>query len=285
MMDLDLVNEKYTNSNYWNSFALEMNNEEVFFRIGRPCYGELRKYESTHRGDCTQPKNSKPGDLTGNNFPDGTPTSLALYRGGFNVPREVQDFLFSDESPWVRGFGGSSNVENHDKFVLLKDTEFDPTVLVNLLKSLQNSQWHGQPSNLKNMEDLKKAYLINMLSNGNIMPRAWYGFNTYFVAPNFSMKRYFNQNPMDVTGGTLKDRVDYNRSELHMTFYTDKSMGGLSKISTTMFQKFTDPKDCVKIWSDLIDQTLDEERDPVDVPYYWETTSGRTNRPAEQKVA
>jgi len=203
-------------------------------RFNQPCFGELRKYESTHPKDCTQPENGKPGDLHWP-FPDGRPVSLAIQiprYNGLNPSEErttfLKGFFENPLNPWLSGFLGAKNVELFlDKSgevtgFLLKSLAFDPTVFVNMMFFL--SDLGGK--SLKDIEKLKslgltdnEAYLFLVLNNHGI--DEIYQSNSYHFAERTDPKKFLSGTPNDLTGGTLADRFDYNRTDIHDVFATD----------------------------------------------------------------
>ena len=116
-------------------------------RENQPCYGELRKYEKTHPGECTQPANAKPGDLR-SPFPAGTPTMLEVpfftSTYGASTPSEATDKLFlaffGVTSPWLAGFGEVEFVKgskDHIEGIRIPDLTIDATVTVNSFKNFR----------------------------------------------------------------------------------------------------------------------------------------------------
>jgi hypothetical protein len=227
-------------------FALAMREEDGTIKIHerehQPCYGELRKYEETHGAEATQPE-GRPDDLY-SPFPKGTPEALAIgFPSWFKVKgtgdthdhmkkEEVAnffDFIISNQSPFIKGFGGLKNVEwsPDRRGIVLLDLEIDPTVLVNMLKTIQHNdpvrggldrtRFHRyRVSGLSSMQAFCAMYTAN--HNGGTL------FKPYeYIYPMFAdLNRIVSQDPRDLTGGTLKDRFDYSRKNLHEVFYSQE---------------------------------------------------------------
>lgn len=235
--DLERANEELRGINFTLVMRDSQDNLALYRRGSQPCYGELRKYKSTHGGECTQPKNHKPSDLH-DPFPDGTPEALAIGWAPFDgmptegVHKDLWDYLWSDASPWVRGFGDESNIIMNEHGVILKDLKIDPTVLVNLLKCMQT--WFGY-----------KRVVVQDLSNLGVPINKIAGFflalnheqgglnvqiDDYTYPQRFSVRRFVDQNPVDLTGGTLADRFDYNRTDLAKVFHDPKEGSFLGSV-------------------------------------------------------
>jgi len=190
---------------------------KVHERVSQPCWGELRKYKVTHPEDCTQPLDKRPSDLK-NPFPKiGIPEALAL---SIPINRNIEKFLWSDQSPWVSGFGGEDNLIIHNRGVILKDLSIDPTVLINLAKNSQRGSNTEELFNFLTKKagiSPKKAVLALLFAGAH--HKYFYspklnGPDTYVNPMTVDVERYLEQKPKDLTGGTLKDRFDYNRKEL-----------------------------------------------------------------------
>lgn len=205
-------------------------NFSLHARFHQPCYGELRKYESTHPGDCTQTGNEKPSDLY-YPFPDGKPRALGLpywQYGPGNLTDASDEFFkefFMDDNPWVSGFGGVQNIKfymhTHNGKeriggVILNTCKVDPTVTVSMSWFIRAAFWGDYFNKFRTLRDngLTKleAYAFLMCNGGNmhhVIPS-----DSYHWASSFSMRRFLEQKPNDLTGGTLEDRYDYNRSDI-----------------------------------------------------------------------
>jgi len=280
------------------AYILTMDGDKHYVRERQPCYGELRKYESTHPGECTQPVNSKPGDLK-NPFPEGTPTSLIVPFGqtirDYYMVENLSDTdvifesMFSENSPWVKGFGTHWEFvkkDNHIYGVKFSDLGLDTTILVNSFKTLNGLfAKYKEFNELLDMGMTPNEVLCILMLNG-INPRLGVSQgDAYCVNSNFSFKRFFNKIPNDLTGGFLKDRVDYNRTQMADVFKSDTTVtrwydlfkGKLPLYGQRGYSPKDFPEDFVKITKDVIQEAMDKEPEPLETRYIWKTTSGRTN--------
>lgn len=259
----DLTEEAITNLHKMNSgfkshdlaYGLAMKEGDkilLHYRESQPCYGELRKYHAIH-DDYTDPQPTdhyRPGDLYWP-FPDGTPVGLAL-RLRNKLPKNNQkklnntlenclDFLFSDESPWVRGVPSSDYVEytrdNNGEIIglVFLHLDVDPTVMVQLINStIKRVKSHADLYNVIRFREEGASWaevfaLWQEIEFGCISEDKSdvYNFSSnqnrgYYTPIFFDVKAFFNQNPLDLTGGTLKDRYDYNRVRLHDVWSDEK---------------------------------------------------------------
>ncbi len=279
------------------SYVLTMDGDKHFIRQSQPCYGELRKYESTHRGECTQPLNPKPSDLR-QPFPEGTPTQLVVpFKSYFaqlypvlqdGEANDLFETMFSVDSPWAKGFGKEvSFVKENNSIVAVKfsDLDLDTTILVNSFKIMQ-----GLIPKVRDFNDLLKLGMeryeaLCVLTVNGVSPRLGVSqADSYSTNLQFSFKRFFNREPNDLTGGSLRDRIDYNRTNLADVFKGAKAQWytlakgrlpyyGQRGYSTA--QEF--PEGFVKSVKDVFAEAMDNEETPVTPKYIWTTTSGRTN--------
>ena len=279
--------------------------EGEFPRQNQPCYGELRKYEKTHKGECTQPGNHKPGDLH-SPFPDGTPIGLVV-----PFPRitktvktdRVFRAMFSKDSPWYIGFKDVSffNITDSDRIggVIIDNMEIDPTVLVNALKTLQSFQ---SPQVVDDFCDLvdnglteNEALAVIMLNGSGSILNGVQPTGGYKAPTQFSAKRFFNKTPNDLTGGVLRDRIDYNRTDMHKPFWGESTEGAINwqvEASKAGAPKFTGyaaikpeekearraefVKSFVSAAKVVFETAIKNEKDPEIKPFNWTTTSGKS---------
>lgn len=227
-------------------------------RKKQPCFGEMRKYKSTHGDECHKPE-GKPGDLH-DPFPKGTPVAISIAWGTYPPPIPVESdeldeliYLFwGAKSPWINGFVHPESLDftlTEDKksyrgFVLT-NTDFDPTVFVNLI-NVWKKIWGYQPSHepvLKKYRLAKEAGLegveliiamasVNLMENSNWGQKEGIIFDDgYYTPRSWDLTRLRNQDPKDISGGTFRDRYDYDRMYLHTIFEKDgpstsEQMGG-----------------------------------------------------------
>lgn len=237
-------------------FTLVMREEgelKKYDRIAQPCYGELRTYHKTHP-DYSDPQphdEYRPNDLHAP-FPAGTPEILGVpfysfdYRydskaGGvytYCLKKKNERFvaftryLFSSDSPWAKGLGSDIEIVEDDNYlygVILYDTEFDPTVLVNLLNNFRAFQFAFVNQILEVSDDhLVSAMILTNLSNVNnpyppvpdpeITRIVQHNSTEYYNPTVLDIRRFVEKNPNDLTGGTFRNRFAYNRKILHNIF-------------------------------------------------------------------
>lgn len=279
------------------AYILTMDGDKHYIRQNQPCYGELRKYESTHKGECTQPLNPKPTDLRFP-FPEGTPTGLvvpfhsyfeALYPALANgEANDLFETMFSVESPWARGFGKEvSFVKKNNSIVAVKfsDLSLDSTILVNSFKVMQSLIMKVRDFNQLLTMGMNRYEALCVLMLNGVSPKLGISStDSYSVNPSFSFRRFFERKPKDLTGGPLSERVDYNRTNMADVFKggTGATWYNLSKERLPIYgkrgyacQDF--PEGFVSIVKDIFAEAIDEEGVPVTKKYIWTTTSGRTN--------
>ena len=205
-------------------------------RFAQPCQGgDMRKYESSHPGRCTQPHNGRPTDLY-NPFPAGKPSALAIHtwlNRGSEATDLVVEAVMSDESPWRSGFGGRSNVieyrdENgHIEGFILKNLDVDPTVLVNGLGILNTISHQNFPTLTSAGLTPNEALAFLMLNGmGGILTSVVQTY-AYRFPPVFSPRRFFDRRPNDLSGGLYSAGADYNRTYVQDVFLGDKEKGGI----------------------------------------------------------
>lgn len=253
----DFIRDAYT-YNRGISWGILMKTEEggIHFheRIDQPCYGEMRKYSMTApvydydedeyidpvplHSDCTQPDDERPDDLE-HPFPDGTPMAVcALLKNSF-VPnwnekegfydegkkwfREYTEFMFGSDSPWLQQVDTRSvELIYEDEMpigVIFYDTDLDPTVLVNLLNCHKIMSWKMFKVCRENGGSLLSSTYFAMTLQYNGMVNHSFG---YYYPAKLDVSRFCNGQPRDFTGGTLENRFDYSRQELHSIFATDE---------------------------------------------------------------
>lgn len=206
-------------------------------RFSQPCQGgETRKYGSTHPS-CTQPHNSKPGDLH-QPFPAGRPSAISFPLSGVHhasVDNEAFfQAMFSDTSPWIKGFGGSKNVHTlrNDKklpygvVIGVKNLDVDPTVMINAIQMLRNASGSSFNKLVEAGLTQNEALAVLMLNGGNTGPVICKTADYYFC-PVFSARRFFGQSPNDLSGGHYSEGADYNRTYVQDVFLADPEDNGI----------------------------------------------------------
>lgn len=231
------------------AFSLAMSKDDkitVYERQNQPCYGEMRTY-----GKGSVPpereKDYKPGDLH-SPFPKGTPEGVGVpIRTSFSadtaIHNEFMEWLFSKESPWATGIDQiefTKNKSGKNIGIVQTDTNFDPTVFVNLLKSVRGYYNRGSK-----WSEAKKKFGLNnfqafLLSFSNIANYDKLNVPTFLLTPGcfygvLDLERFRNKNPYDKSGGlTFKQRSAYNRPEIEYIFSekgvnTPQTVFGVSK--------------------------------------------------------
>lgn len=239
------------------SFILAMNNRSatssydhyfddlsLHVRVNQPCYGEMRKYEKTHENySDPQPHDGyRPGDLFWQ-FPKGTIEGYGIRfdRFAFEKPtleksQGVIKFLFSNLSPYRRGFGSSRDVELIQRDGMIvgvvgTNTNVDPTVLVSLLQFISRSFLGSNMGSIwekykkVGMTDLE-ATIACMLVSSNPLTSIQFT-QTYYLPIYPDVRRMMEGNPMDLTGKTWREGGDYNRKRLQDIFKNEKEDAGV----------------------------------------------------------
>lgn len=214
------------------AFSLAMSEDDkiiIHQRQNQPCYGEMRTY-----GKGSVPpereKDHKPGDLH-SPFPKGTPEGIGvpirtIFSGDIAVHNEFMEWLFSKESPWATGIDQiefTKNKEGRNIGIVQTDTNFDPTVFVNLLKSVRGYYNRGTK-----WDEVKKKFGLNnfqaFLLNFTNINYDKLDAPTYLLTPGclygiLDLERFKNKSPYDRSGGlTFKQRSAYNRPEVEYIF-------------------------------------------------------------------
>jgi hypothetical protein len=279
------------------SFLIITDGDKEHIRNNQPCYGELRKYESTHPGECTQSIDIRPGDLRAP-FPAGTPTGFYFdfsprTTSGKRDERSNKLFeaFFNEESPWFAGFKDYLFERDNNNIIIgvhLPRADVDPTVLVNLLRNVRTNLGEARLVEFIKMISLgltNNEALAVLCNNGGLAIERGVGNPYYYDNPKiFSARRFFQQTPNDLSGGFLSQRVDYNRKLMQDVFLGTAETGGISwnKHMTdhglpAYGTKVLEMKDVVSKLKDAFAHAIDNEQAPEVVPYVWKTTSGKTN--------
>ena len=183
------------------NFTLGMYHEgkyKVWKRSQQPCQGgEMRKYGVTH-DDCTRPDDPRPGDLK-HPFPDGDPIAV-----GTRISSKKSSLFFFPTSPFRRAYTHEDNILKKEEGFILKDaTLVDPTVFVNMVRTMRNITDYVEP--LPTLEETFFKYLACAHDSGKF----------YLGAGLFKGGVEASK---DLTGGSLGARYDYNRPQLAEIF-------------------------------------------------------------------
>lgn len=205
----------------------------------QPCYGELRPYSKTHPDMLPehQRKVQKPGDLH-SPFPDGTPVAVAVpfYNQPQGVTTEqynriVNLFLDPGLSPWrdaLKDFEVLKNSDGRIAGIIIKDTNIDPTVMVNLFMTLRGasgSYFYKVLTSLLEKFPNEDPYLL--LAAATQYGPTWDSGEKnkvnasfeYYISPALNVKNFLRgEFGKEITGGTFRDRYAYNRPDLHNVF-------------------------------------------------------------------
>ena len=291
--------------NVWNGrrhvYIFATDDGVIHERLALPCYGELRKYESTHVGDCTQPLDPKPGDL---HFPfpkEGNPVGVIFPFnndcGMANSDPSTTDLMFKGffgaESPWLGRMDTQLTfhmLNGRTQAVEFKDANFDPTVIVNLCKCFRTNLPRAKEYvNLLNAGLSVKETIATMLLHSGRIDAGLTQPGGYTVNHNLSLKRLFGAQPNDHTGGLWKDRIDYNRKRMQDVFQYDETptsgygwfYTGMQAVGAPIYRGSPIENFSYKRFADRVQQVfadrISKEKDPVHVPYIWTTTKGVTN--------
>lgn len=192
-------------------------------RQNQPCWGELRKYEKSHPTRCTQPSVHKPGDLHAP-FPDGKPIGLAIgvsnqwYSYRLRLCKDHLEFLLGEDSIHKHGIGKTEVLyddKGYPDAIYFDGLNVDPTILVNFLRTMSSSY---ETDTIKSYMDAgltrKEAMVINRINGGTNLANGYAG-----VGYN-SVRRIYRSSPHDFSGGTMEQRVDYNRPMQDLIFQT-----------------------------------------------------------------
>lgn len=205
----------------------------------QPCYGELRPYAKTHPDMLPehQRKVQKPGDLH-SPFPDGTPVAVAVpfYNQPNGVTTEqynriVNLVLDPGLSPWreaLKDFEVLKNEDGRIAGIIIKDTNIDSTVMVNLFMTLRGASWGSFYKVLTNLlEKFPEEDPYLLLAAATQYGPSWDSGQknmvnasfAYYISPALNVKNFLRgEFGKDITGGTFRDRYAYNRPDLHNVF-------------------------------------------------------------------
>jgi len=216
------------------NFCLVMRQEDgsltVHPRPNQPCQGgEMRKYETSHPGDCTRPNDPRPNDLK-YPFPSGTPEAVSIHWNSNYLSDEFFNDLI-DFSPYRKLFTPNSvrNIYRGDNSVqgsIFLNTDVDSTAFVNFL------QFVGTVGNLSRVEryyalldfvEPEEAMAALYLDVGQLS-QSVQGYPYYF-STYVDTRRLLEGDFRDLTGGTLRNRFDYNRPEVQDLFKVEYPTG------------------------------------------------------------
>lgn len=243
--DFELISERiddmqeYVRNAKGINFTLLMLNPEtgettIHQRDNQPCQGgEMRKYAKTHGDDCTRPDDPRPGDLR-HPFPDGIPIAVGVKFNSFNphfggISEHFVDDLLAGpyrkvvpvrtyvRNPWTNGVVG----------IVFWDMNVDSTAFVNMLQFLNSAQFPVWADLLElGFRHDEVANVMYLTNPGQSIRRHAVTPYSYYFSVNVCMKRLLNGEFNDLTGGTFRDRFDYNRPEVQDLFKAKKEEHG-----------------------------------------------------------
>jgi hypothetical protein len=211
------------------NFALIMRQGDslkLYRRETQPCQGgEMRKYAKISyppadqgkvlHEDCTRPDDPRPSDLK-HPFPDGIPELVAVH-----FQKEMPERMFEDlyvYGPYSKLNGKIVEVIDEWSGLVcgcLIDTEIDSTLLVNFLQFVRSCNVNAWKAwcelGAQTDEIASLMYLTNPGFDVRMSAPAPYN---YYFSTNTCVKRVLEGSFNDLTGGTFRDRFDYNRPEI-----------------------------------------------------------------------
>lgn len=216
-----------TRYNYAFLFEEEDGSLRLYERVGMPCWGATREY-----GCGTRPDDDWPSDLreARHKFPiTGKPIAISFqfHIGYYDINDEHEKtwsefttkFSFNSEiSPWRKCLKDSELTIHNDKIVgvVIKDTNFDPTIMISLMRNCGHVDRNIHAKWTKAMEN-----------NNNYHPALQYlkcrtSFDMYGFSPKVSVNRFVNGDPVDLSDGiTFYERASYNRPNIDYIFSKD----------------------------------------------------------------
>lgn len=253
--DLNLLEQvmiNFVQNTSGRAFILVMKVDEGYMayrRVSQPCYGELRKYAMTHGTMCTRPESEKPDDLYWP-FPEGKPFAVGVPFNKYSAKKAPEAYnaytraIFSDTSPWIKGFGSSDSVTfisdakdpNRNKGVIFRDMHVDPTVMVSAIWATCYTE--GYVSYLKLLNDgftQNEALAIIVMNTSSPDPYSTiYETDNYHWPAKFSLKRFLSGNPHDYSGGFFDEGYDYNRRMIQDIFYSKNGLHWQGEVSANL---------------------------------------------------
>lgn len=213
------------------NFGLLMRQESglrYYPRSNQPCQGgEMRKYKKTHGDLCTRPTDPRPGDLC-HPFPKGIVEAVSIHlQYGASKDRDTfLDALYGPDSIYLKGFNDPDTVlrlrraDGLTYGLVFTDTEVDPSVFVNSLQYLKEVRPSYFVRLLKTGFTPKEALIVSMLIQGtNVKDKIGIGAtNSYYFSMYPSLRRLFESDPHDISGGLYRDGYDYNRKDIQDLF-------------------------------------------------------------------
>lgn len=217
-------------SNQGMNFHLLMKEDgvlKIHSRKNQPCQGgEMRKYETSHPGDCTRPLDDRPNDLH-HPFPKGEPVAVGRSYRDYNLDRRMVEDILS-EGPYRKiGLETTDVISEGDKVlgIVVMNLDVDPTLLVSMLQYI-NSVGHNHQLYHKMVGyGLTKAEALCAIMLWQYDPTRSFGQTyDYYFPVSASIRRIIEGDPHDLSAdpdgktGTFRQRYDYNRPEVQDLF-------------------------------------------------------------------
>ena len=171
----------------------------TYWRHSMPCLGGLVKYRDSH-GEKHFMNPYFPRDIYVA-YPEGDTVYIACHRGGKFVNCLYNEFIFSQESPWVSAFGRKETVLFKGNYFVLTNMDTDPTVFYSLMR-LGNFAYATYQGTAATSKRNPKAEIL-ATKTGIADPR-----------------RLAGQKPIRISGGTWAEGYGYTRPYNESIFKT-----------------------------------------------------------------
>lgn len=173
----------------------------TYWRHSMPCLGGLVKYRDSHG-----PKHFMnpyfPRDIYVP-YPEGDTVYIACHRGGKFTNSPYNEFIFSQESPWVSAFGSRDTIIFKDNYFVLTNMNTDPTAFYSLMR-LGGFAYAGVYGGAVATSKRNPKAVILATKTTAADPR-----------------RLAGQKPIRISGGTWADGFGYTRPYNESIFKTE----------------------------------------------------------------
>lgn len=173
----------------------------TYWRHSMPCLGGLVKYRDSH-GEKHFMNPYFPRDIYVA-FPEGDIIYIAYYRPGTKdiFKSHYNEFVFSEESPWVSAFGSKDTIIFKDNYFVLTNMKTDPTVFYSLMR-LAGLAGYGVYGTTTPKKRNPKADIL--------------ATKTTMADP----RRLAGQRPLKISGGSWEEGFGYTRPYNESIFKT-----------------------------------------------------------------
>lgn len=182
----------------------------VSYFYNQPCWGWMRKYNKDsievlgeRKEDYASYPEAKPCDLY-DIFPMGEHLLLKVYIG--RVKKELYGYVFGEESPWRLGLDNPRYDEGNGELTV--DTDFDPTVFVNLLRQI------SLLSRKVKEGDVKKEVLLTICRDENFL---------YFIRASIDLDMFLN-GKVSTKPGVFRKGDDFIRQGQESLFFSEEAI-------------------------------------------------------------